>query len=143
MTNHYHNLMNFPPKMFEGQTLLDFGAGSGEYTVFLENWGAKCTLVEINIKAHEISKKIFENYAVNYSENEFINTSIYDFVSNKKFDIVHSRGVLAHTYNKELGFKKCVTSRRLRSTSHGTPTECAGYSQTVWNRQEMFTALYQ
>ena len=106
MTNHYHNLMNFPPKMFEGQTLLDFGAGSGEYTVFLENWGAKCTLVEINIKAHEISKKIFENYAVNYSENEFINTSIYDFDSNKKFDIVHSRGVFAHTNDPELAFKK-------------------------------------
>ena len=44
----YRHLFKFPPKMFSGQKLIDFGAGTGENTVYLANWGAKCTLVEMN-----------------------------------------------------------------------------------------------
>ena len=109
MNRHYHDLMNFPPKMFENQTLLDFGAGTGENTIYLENWKAKCTLIEINIKAHEISKNIFKKYSNNYENNTFINNSIYDYKSDSKFDIVHSRGVFAHTNDPELAFDKLAS----------------------------------
>ena len=61
----YHDRLCFPPKMFANQNLLDFGAGTGENTVYFENWGAKCTLVEMNNKAHEISKDIFAKYTKN------------------------------------------------------------------------------
>ena len=56
----YRDLFNFPPKMFLNSDLIDFGAGTGENTVYLANWGAKCTLVEMNNLAQNISKKVFK-----------------------------------------------------------------------------------
>jgi len=105
----YHDLMHFPPKLFSGQTLLDLGAGTGENTVYFSNWGAKCTLVEMNDKAHEISKKIFENYSQNKDAHTFINKSLFDFQTDQKFDIVHSRGVFAHTNDPEKAFNKLAS----------------------------------
>ena len=48
----YRYLFKFPQKMFEGTSLIDFGAGTGENTIYLANWGATCTLVEMNEHAH-------------------------------------------------------------------------------------------
>ena len=107
MTNHYHNLMNFPPKMFDGQTLLDLGAGTGENTVYLESWGAKCTLVEMNDKAQRISKEVFSKYVKNPKNHNFVLSSIFEYSpkEKKQYDIVHCRGVLSHTSEKEEAFK--------------------------------------
>ena len=59
----YRDLFNFPPKMFQNSNLIDFGAGTGENTIYLANWGAKCTLVEMNKLAQNISKKVFRKYS--------------------------------------------------------------------------------
>ena len=75
----YRHLFKFPPKMFEGQKLIDFGAGTGEDTVYLANWGAKCTLVEMNVLAQKISKDVFKKYTNNYEEHKFILSSIFDY----------------------------------------------------------------
>ena len=99
----YHDLMNFPPKMFEGQTLLDFGAGTGENTVYFDSWGAKCTLVEMNDKAHNISKEVFRKYSKNIDNHDFMLSSIFDYKSSDRFDIVHSRGVFSHTNEIQRG----------------------------------------
>ncbi len=96
----YRDLLHFPPKMFAGCSLVDFGAGTGENTIYLANWGAKCTLVEMNDKAQNISKQVFKKYANNFEDHNFINLSIFDYKSSKKFDIVHCRGVLSHTDDK-------------------------------------------
>lgn len=101
----YRDLLKFPPKMFQGADLIDFGAGTGENTVSLARWGANCTLVEMNANAIAISKKVFSKYAPN-SAAKFVQSSIFDFDSNLKFDIVHCRGVLAHTADKEGAFRK-------------------------------------
>ena len=105
----YHDLMHFPPRMFKNQTLLDFGAGTGENTVYFENWGAKCTLVDMNDKAHNISKDIFKKYAKNIDEHHFVLSSIFDYESSDKFDIVHSRGVFQHTNDPEIAFTKLAS----------------------------------
>jgi 2-polyprenyl-3-methyl-5-hydroxy-6-metoxy-1,4-benzoquinol methylase len=57
----YRNLFKFPKEMFAGKELIDFGAGTGENTVYLANWGAKCTLVEMNYMSQDISKKCSRN----------------------------------------------------------------------------------
>ena len=44
----YREYFKFPPKMFQGADLIDFGAGTGENTISLARWGANCTLVEMN-----------------------------------------------------------------------------------------------
>ncbi len=104
----YRNLLKFPPEMFQGKRLIDFGAGTGENTVYLAGWGAICTLVEMNIDAQNISKEVFEKYTENYREHNYINSSIFDFDVKElyqSFDIVHCRGVLSHTADKRGAFE--------------------------------------
>jgi 2-polyprenyl-3-methyl-5-hydroxy-6-metoxy-1,4-benzoquinol methylase len=101
----YRDLFKFPPKMFDGVSLIDFGAGTGENTVSLARWGANCTLVEMNHKAIAIARQVFDKYAGGGSHT-FIQSSIFDFESPQTFDIVHCRGVLSHTADKEGAFNK-------------------------------------
>ena len=104
----YRELFKFPPQMFRGAELIDFGAGTGENTVYLANWGAKCTLVEMNPGAQSISKEVFQKYAQNPDDHKFICSSIFDYnpTDGKKYDIVHCRGVLSHTSANEVAFQK-------------------------------------
>jgi len=101
----YRDLFKFPPKMFANATLIDFGAGTGENTISLALWGANCTLVEMNEKALAIARQVFERYA-HTGKHSFIRSSIFDYESPVKYDIVHCRGVLSHTADKEGAFKK-------------------------------------
>ena len=107
MENLYRGSFKFPPKMFEGAELIDFGAGTGENTVYLANWGAKCTLVEMNDKAQRISKEVFSKYVKNPKNHNFVLSSIFEYSpkEKKQYDIVHCRGVLSHTSEKEEAFK--------------------------------------
>ena len=107
----YRDHFKFPPKMFDGAELIDFGAGTGENTIYLANWGATCTLVEMNDKAQKISKDVFSKYAKSKEEHTFVCSSIFDYYpeDEKKYDIVHCRGVLSHTAAKEDAFKKIAT----------------------------------
>ena len=73
----YRNLFKFPPEMFLGKKLIDFGAGTGENTVYLANWGSNCTLVEMNYLAQDISKNVFQKYTDNFNDHVFILSSIF------------------------------------------------------------------
>lgn len=108
MTYTYRDLLKFPPKMFTGSSLIDFGAGTGENTASLALWGANCTLVEMNEKAIAVAKQVFGRY-VHSGDHAFIHSSIFDYVSTLKYDIVHCRGVLSHTADKAGAFKKIAT----------------------------------
>lgn len=107
----YRELFKFPPQMFRGAELIDFGAGTGENTVYLANWGAKCTLVEINPEAQAISKEVFKKYTNNFDDHKFICSSIFDYhpIDAEKYDIVHCRGVLSHTAARETAFQKIAS----------------------------------
>ena len=59
MESHYRDLMKFPINMFFNKELIDLGSGTGENTIYFDNWGATCTLVEMNPDAFKISKKNF------------------------------------------------------------------------------------
>ena len=56
----YRDLFNFPKEMFNNKEMLDIGGGTGEQTVYLTNWGARITHVEMNSLAIEIAKKVFK-----------------------------------------------------------------------------------
>jgi 2-polyprenyl-3-methyl-5-hydroxy-6-metoxy-1,4-benzoquinol methylase len=105
----YRDLLKFPPRMFAGVDLIDFGAGTGESTITLARWGANCTLVEMNDKALAIARQVFQRYAPAGGDHQFIHASIFDFQSPRKFDIVHCRGVLSHTGDKQDAFSKIAT----------------------------------
>ena len=132
---YYRTLLNFPKDMFKGKNLIDFGAGTGENTVYLANWGAKCTLVEMNDKAQEISKKVFSNYTDNYNEHKFLQSSIFDFDEPNlynSFDIVHCRGVLSHTADNGKAFD--IISKYLKPGGYlifGDPNKAGGFQNML------------
>ena len=66
----------------------------------------------MNPDAHKIQKEVFAKYATK-SSNQFINTSIYEYEAQESFDIVHSRGVFAHTNDPELAFKKLASNLKV------------------------------
>lgn len=105
----YRDLLKFPPALFNGCRLIDFGAGTGENTVYLANWGATCTLVEMNDTALEIAREVFHKYTNNYGEHRFVCSSIFDYQSPEIYDVVHCRGVLSHTDDKEAAFAKIAS----------------------------------
>ena len=131
----YRQLFKFPPEMFAGKRLIDFGAGTGENTVYLANWGATCTLVEMNNLAQDISKEIFKKYADNFDKHNFFLSSIFDFdqpEEYEKFDIVHCRGVLSHTADKKGAFDSIV--RYLKPGGYvifGDPNKAGGFQNML------------
>lgn len=104
----FRDKLKFPLQMFEGAELLDFGSGTGEQDIFYAKWGAHVTGVEMNNLSVDRCKKLFEKYHLT-DKLEIHNVSLFDFKSNKKFDIVVSNGVLHHTNNQKDGFNKLVS----------------------------------
>ncbi len=106
--NLYRFGLTLPPEFFRGRTLIDLGAGTGEHTVSLARWGARCTLVEMNSDAIHVAKNVFESFTVNPEQHIFINSSLFDLDLDKlrgQFDIAHSRGVFTHVADKRLAFE--------------------------------------
>lgn len=135
LETYYREALNFPKEMFSGKSLIDFGAGTGENTVSLANWGAKCTLVEMNIKSQKISKEIFSKYTNNINDHKFILSSIFEFDDPKlynKFDIVHCRGVLSHTLDGKRAFE--IISKYLKPGGYliyGDPNRAGGFQNML------------
>ena len=100
--------LNLPTKVFNNATLLDFGAGTGEQDICYAKWGAQVDLVEINPISVERIKKYFKSLNLEHNLNEIFEGSIFDFKTEKKYDIVVSEGVLHHTDDPYLGFKILV-----------------------------------
>jgi 2-polyprenyl-3-methyl-5-hydroxy-6-metoxy-1,4-benzoquinol methylase len=130
----YRDHFKFPSKMFEDADLIDFGAGTGENTIYLANWGAKCTLVEMNDKAQAISKKVFSDYAIKPEEHSFVNSSIFEYspTEKKQYDIVHCRGVLSHTSEKEKAFE--IISKYVKPGGYiifGDPNKSGGFQNML------------
>ncbi len=65
---HRHDLFTdklaLPSRMFRGADLIEFGPDSGENSLVFAQWGAGCSLVEPNIKAHPIIKEYFSRYGI-------------------------------------------------------------------------------
>lgn len=102
----FRDLLHFPPKMFDGCTLLDFGAGTGEHTIYYARWGAACTLVEMNRLALDRARMIFGKYSPDPGNHRMINTSLFDYENDGAFDIVVTDGVIHHTADKEGAFAR-------------------------------------
>jgi SAM-dependent methyltransferase len=100
----YRDLLHVPPEMFRGASLIDFGAGTGENTVHFANWGAACTLVEMNEDALRIATEVFRKYAPSPERHQLVHSSIFEYRDSKTYDFVCARGSLHHTNDKERAF---------------------------------------
>ena len=133
MWNTFMYKYKFPPKMFKDAEVIDFGAGTGHRAINFASWGAKCTLVELSDRSSLISKELFKNFAKNFSDHRFFNTSIFDYEEkNKQYDIVHCVGVLSHTAAKEQAFKKiCRFLKKGGYLIFGDPNKSGGFQNML------------
>ena len=105
MKNLFLYRLSFPPKMFKNTTLLEFGTGTGENSLFYLLAGASCTFVEMNPLACQRAGKLFQEYTPELSKYRIVNESLFDFSSEESYDIVISLGVIHHTSNMEKAFE--------------------------------------
>jgi len=145
----YTYLFKLPLRLFNNCDLIDFGAGTGDNTLFLAEHGAKCTLVDMNPIASKKSKNLFKFYLKkNIKNHKFYVSSVFKFKLNKKFDVVHTRGMLSHTANPKMAFKKCASFLKKGGIFiYGDPNQFGGFQNMLQryivysvskNRDEMF-----
>ena len=129
----YRRNFKFPPRMFAGASLIDFGAGTGENTVYLARWGANCTLVEMNSGALGIAREVFDRFAPGgAAAHRFVHSSIFTFDEQELYDVVLSRGVLAHTGEKEDAFRRIA--QRVKPGGYliyGDPNKAGGFQNML------------
>ena len=78
MENLFIRKINFPPKMFDRSTFLEFGSGTGEHSLFFLLWGGCGTFVEANNDACNRAAGLFKKFAPDASF-EIVNKSLFDF----------------------------------------------------------------
>ncbi len=104
----YIHSLKILPKIFNGAKLLEFGTGTGERSTNFLRWGAECTFVEMNNKAVDRAAYLFESFFPN-STYEIVNSSLFDFESDQKYDITVSNAVIHHTPDVEAAFARQVS----------------------------------
>lgn len=82
------------PSDFKGLQVLDAGCGSCEKATFYSEWGAHVTGVDTTSSVLKLAKDV-----IGTRDIKLIQTSIFDFKSDKKFDLIISDGVLHCTAN--------------------------------------------
>src|SRR5437867_368083 len=55
-----------PPRIFTGARLLELGPDAGENSLAFALWGADCTLVEPNHKAHPVIREYFRRFELRH-----------------------------------------------------------------------------
>jgi 2-polyprenyl-3-methyl-5-hydroxy-6-metoxy-1,4-benzoquinol methylase len=91
-----YSKLGIKPEEFVGLKVLDIGCGSCDKTVFFHDWGANVTGIDITPKVLSIAKE-----KIGKRDIELIMSSVFDFKSDDKFDLITSDGVLhctADTY---------------------------------------------
>lgn len=85
-----------PPRVFDGATLLEYGPDSGENSLVFATWGARCTLVEPNPKAHPAIKDYFERFRLSERLAGLEQADIAEYSRRvgamEKFDIIDAEG---------------------------------------------------
>jgi hypothetical protein len=89
----FHRLM-FPPDMFFGKRVLEFGPDTGENSLVFAQWGSRLTLVEPNREAHPYIQKYFEKFRLSDRLDDVIAASLLEFESPRKFDIIDAEGFI-------------------------------------------------
>lgn len=104
----YGSSLKLLPQVFRDATLLEFGSGTGERSLSFLNWGARCTFVEINKQAIDRAGELYKKFVPD-ADYRFVNSSLFDFSTDEKYDITLSIGVIHHTANKEEAFSRQVS----------------------------------
>lgn len=87
-----------PPQVFDGARLIEFGPDAGENSLVFAQWGAGCTLVEPNLKAHPAIRAYFDRFGLAGRLAALHPEPLQDFPlpssAEEQFDIVDAEGFI-------------------------------------------------
>jgi SAM-dependent methyltransferase len=111
-----------------GATVLDFGCGAGEETVYLAKMGARVTAIDISPKGIELTRARAEANGVADAVHACIMCCDPTEFSDASFDVVHGFGILHH-----IGLHAGLTEvhRVLKSGGRGVFWEHMGNSALI------------
>jgi len=95
---------------WSGKNVLEIGCGLGTDTISFAKNGANVTAIDLSDKSMLLAKKRAELYGLSEKIN-FINKNceeIDSFMTNEKFDLVYSFGVLHHVISPDVVLKKIM-----------------------------------
>ena len=82
----------------EKPAIIELGCGTGLISLYLaQKYNAKITLVDYSSNALKMARRFFKKAGV---KAEFIKANFFKLKLNKKYDLVHSQGVIEH-FKKE------------------------------------------
>jgi 2-polyprenyl-3-methyl-5-hydroxy-6-metoxy-1,4-benzoquinol methylase len=88
---------------FDGHTVLDVGCGSCEKAAFYHDWGARVTGIDMTPSILDLGRQV-----VGDRDIRLIQSSIFEFPSGERFDIVIADGVLHHTADTAAALRRCA-----------------------------------
>src|ERR1017187_1060891 len=94
LRKHVFNRLTFPPALFAGKRVLEFGPDTGENSLIFAQWGARLTLVEPNEEAHSYIRRYFSKFQLNDSLDDVIAVPLLEFSPPHKFDIIDAEGFI-------------------------------------------------
>lgn len=110
--NLFFHKLKFPPELFHGKTVIDFGCGTGEMDIVLANWGASVEGFDFNDISIARANDLKEHFGL-ASQTAFSVGDIdaYPFQSGA-YDISASFGVIAHVPDQENMLRRMADASR-------------------------------
>ena len=96
----FTNKLFLLPAIFKNADLIEFGPDCGENSLVFGYWGAKCRLIEPNIKTHSIIKEYFDKFSLKNNLVSIEEVDVKDFSENadkllkKRYDFVDAEGFI-------------------------------------------------
>ncbi len=90
--------LHLPLRLFQNARLIEFGPSSGENSLVFARWGADCTLIEPNPKAHSSIRNYFKRFELLHKLAALKVSDLKDFsersIPLKKFDFIDAEGFI-------------------------------------------------
>ena len=87
-----------PPRLFLHSRLIEFGPDAGENSLVFALWGASCTLVEPNTKAHPVIREYFQQFDLSHRLAGLESSDLKAFsdraMVSEKFDFIDAEGFI-------------------------------------------------
>lgn len=110
--NLFFSKLKFPPELFRGKNIIDFGCGTGEVDVVLANWGAHVEGFDFNEISIERANQLKDMFDLS-SQTAFsvgdIDTYPYE---SGAYDLSVSFGVIAHVPDQENMFRRMADASK-------------------------------
>lgn len=112
--NLFFHKLKFPPELFRGKKVIDFGCGTGEMDVVLANWGANVEGFDFNDISIARANGLKEHFGLSTGTQTAFSVGdidAYPFQSGA-YDISASFGVIAHVPDQENMFRRMADASR-------------------------------